>query len=344
MNDAGQAAITVFAGEPYFPAIWSPSDVTILPPFPDLGECAPVIDCSASGSAINNRGQLVGTFSYQPINTNWPYYQAAYLWTNNAWTLVKSPSYGRYNPYPQNVDFKSLNAQGQVVATYGHLAEVHDDPYDIHLFSDGSFLWDNGSAYKIIDPNGASPRSTVVDALNDLGEIIGYYTDTHNVQHGFVDRAGVFTTLDFPGAHSTELQLVNNSGEIVGSYVDIAGVTHYFLYEGGEFQLLALNGPDSITSVTAINNNGEVVGNTLDGSFIYKNGAYQTIDMNVVSLNDQGDILTFNPTSFSGAIGYPVTASSPEPGTLGLLASAALCCALLTLRHHWRASLAMSHR
>jgi probable HAF family extracellular repeat protein len=57
--------------------------------------------------------------------------------------------------------------------------------------------------------------------INDVGEIVGFYQDASG-QHGFLYAAGVFTSLDVPGAAtgSTQAFGVNNRGQIVGIYRD----------------------------------------------------------------------------------------------------------------------------
>lgn len=55
---------------------------------------------------------------------------------------------------------------------------------------------------------------TVCLAINDLGEITGYYLDTNNVAHGFITKNGTFRTVPFPDAVG-----INNRGSFVGSYI-----------------------------------------------------------------------------------------------------------------------------
>ena len=79
---------------------------------------------------------------------------------------------------------------------------------------------DVGGVITTIDPFG----STFTQALgvNNLGEIVGFYTDAAGDQHGYIDKGGVFTSFDPPGSASTTINGVNNLGEIVGFYTNPA--------------------------------------------------------------------------------------------------------------------------
>jgi probable HAF family extracellular repeat protein len=83
--------------------------------------------------------------------------------------------------------------------------------------------------------------------MNASGEVVGNYTDAAKKGHGFVlipgefdptfgitPEAGVapsysFTSVDYPGAATTNALGVNHRGDVVGSYMDSAGKTHGFL-------------------------------------------------------------------------------------------------------------------
>src|SRR2546426_5800674 len=67
-----------------------------------------------------------------------------------------------------------------------------------------------------------------------------------------------FTTIDFPGAISTQTWGINARGDIVGFYVS-AGVTHGFLLSGGSFTTIDVPGATS-TSPSKSNPRGDIVG------------------------------------------------------------------------------------
>ena len=69
----------------------------------------------------------------------------------------------------------------------------------------------------------------------------------------------VFSTIDFPGAVSTNAQGINAQGEIVGGYTDTAGRAHGFLLSGGQFQ--SIDFPNSrATLARGIGPGGDIVG------------------------------------------------------------------------------------
>ena len=77
-------------------------------------------------------------------------------------------------------------------------------------------------------PDGQNPASiTVATAINDLGQIVGYYRDSNLNYHAFVYSGGAYTTIDdpqnggrFAGAFATG---INDASRIVGYYGDDNG-------------------------------------------------------------------------------------------------------------------------
>jgi uncharacterized membrane protein len=72
-------------------------------------------------------------------------------------------------------------------------------------------------------------------------------------------RSLAFSTLDFPGAVSTNAQGINAQGEIVGGYTDTAGRSHGYLLSGGQFQ--SIDVPNArATLARGIGPAGDIVG------------------------------------------------------------------------------------
>ena len=71
------------------------------------------------------------------------------------------------------------------------------------------------------DPLGTN--GTEARGINDAGQVVGAYQDAAGKLHGFLYRAGGFTTIDVPGASSTTVTGVGDRGQIVGWYVNAAG-------------------------------------------------------------------------------------------------------------------------
>jgi hypothetical protein len=90
--------------------------------------------------------------------------------------------------------------------------------------------------------------------------------------------AATFTTIDFPGAITTDATGINSSGEIVGFYTDGAGTTHGFRRSAGAFAAIDYPGAIS-TFAIAVNSRGDVAGFFLDVSgqwhgFVVSDGSY----------------------------------------------------------------------
>ena len=79
-------------------------------------------------------------------------------------------------------------------------------------------------------------------ANNDLGDVVGTYTDAGMLQHGFLrDPNGYITSFDAPGAgigpgQGTVAYAINDAGVIAGAFQDANSVYHGFLrYPDGFF-------------------------------------------------------------------------------------------------------------
>ena len=71
-------------------------------------------------------------------------------------------------------------------------------------------------AYTTIDFPAAT--STTVAAVNDGGQMAGFYNDAAGRTHGFVRRGETYTSIDFPDAAWTIARGISASGEVLGTY------------------------------------------------------------------------------------------------------------------------------
>ena len=71
--------------------------------------------------------------------------------------------------------------------------------------------------------------------INDVGQIVGHYSDSSGATHGFLYSGGSYTTLDDPsGIGSTVAYGINDAGGIVGQYIDSKSILHsFFTYNFG---------------------------------------------------------------------------------------------------------------
>jgi probable HAF family extracellular repeat protein len=70
---------------------------------------------------------------------------------------------------------------------------------------------------------------TFLSGINDAGDIVGTYSDSKGVDHGFLYSGGVYSDIDLtllalePGLHlsSSAASGINNAGQIVGEYTAV---------------------------------------------------------------------------------------------------------------------------
>ena len=126
--------------------------------------------------------------------------------------------------------------------------------------------------------------TTYAYGINDLGQIVGYYTTSGGGQHAFVDNNGTYITLDdttptssgsvTPGVTAMAAYAINDQGEISGSET-FDGGSWGFVYGGGSTNSNYDNGiyydvyvptgdvEASTTTGRGINNEGEMVGGAI---------------------------------------------------------------------------------
>src|SRR5208283_1202634 len=92
--------------------------------------------------------------------------------------------------------------------------------------------FDAPGAAKVSSPACAPDCGTLAQVNNDLGVIVGYYTDEYVVPHGFLRNPdGSFTKFDAPGAgtgafEGTAFGEINLEGATAGVYYDGNDVAH----------------------------------------------------------------------------------------------------------------------
>ena len=103
------------------------------------------------------------------------------------------------------------------------------------------------------DPVG---NETAAVAIDNAGQIVGYYISTTPLPHAFLRSAdgSSYTTLEVAGAASSAVAGINNSGEIVGAF----GGEYDVRNPVGTFTSVAVPGTSS--AVSAINDAGQIVG------------------------------------------------------------------------------------
>lgn len=174
------------------------------------------------------------------------------------------------------------------------------------------------SAQKFLTVDFPGTTSTSPATLNDVGQMVGSYTDTAGATHGFLLSAGVFTTVDFPGAAGTTASGINNLGQIVGSYLDTRQLSHGFSLINGVFA--TIDNPALPEGIYALFNSdfGLMVGSGVDSKgvthgFTLSNGVFTTFDFPGANFTLPLDV-NFNGSEIVGAYALP---SFPENTSAG---------------------------
>jgi probable HAF family extracellular repeat protein len=133
--------------------------------------------------------------------------------------------------------------------------------YSANLSTNVAWIWHPGtSTYSFFAVPGAAQYTTYPDAINDKGQIVGFFNDSSGVTHGFLEQGGTYSTIDVPGATNTFPYGINNSGAIGGDQEDAVNVQQgYVETSEGLFTTVDYPGP-SITAVEGINDHGDVCG------------------------------------------------------------------------------------
>jgi hypothetical protein len=75
-------------------------------------------------------------------------------------------------------------------------------------------------------PTGTAGPSLTAAAINNHGDVAGFYVDGNGNTDAFLDdKHGPFRTLEVPGASATQAFGVKDHDEVVGFFVDAAGNT-----------------------------------------------------------------------------------------------------------------------
>src|SRR5262249_35421910 len=147
-----------------------------------------------AAQGISDGGQIVGFFTGY----------SGFLDNAGTFTTLDDPQ-GIGNTFAQGI-----NGSGKIVGDYYSGGAVHGLTY-------------SGSTCTNIDEPSAVAQAgygTVLRSINDSGEIVGYFSDSNKVWHGFLYDGTKFTQLDYPQASAPYAEGISDTGQIVGSYTD----------------------------------------------------------------------------------------------------------------------------
>ena len=279
INDHDDIVATLFdtANNTQSGVILHHGTVTTLPnPYGSSGPAIP--------QAINSRGDVLGyTYEgYEPIMFLWQ--AGKYNGSASQIALVIEQQAG---PQPLPIGLNAADAVFYTIITgqqnptdpiYGKLAHLRSMPYiernqTAHSINRAGMIAGNafyqsqsevfvgkGKNFTTLLPSGA--QSAEGGFVNDMEQVAGIYTDSLNVQHGFVWHSGAYTRFDLPETaqpYTANVTGINDSGRVVGVYTSSStGMVRAFLYNGTVASAFGGYNSQDVVSV-AINNNGTML-------------------------------------------------------------------------------------
>ena len=150
---------------------------------------------------------------------------------------------------------------------------------------------------------GAIGCGTTALANNNLGDVVGTYTDARTAEHGFLRYPnGAITPVDAPGAGSgpgqgTVAYAINDAGMIAGAFQDANNVYHGFLrYPSGRFVTIdasgAGTGAGQGTLAFDVNPAGTTTGTYIDAGSV-NHGFVRAAAGTYASFDPPGSVFTY---------------------------------------------------
>src|SRR6204780_3768190 len=208
--------------------------------FPDGRISTPIVDPNDNSGltvlrAVNGEGVIAGFYGANVSN--------GFLLTEGRFQTVDFPG-------AVATALRGINNLGDVSGTYS-IVDLNADEFGFIIPRRGPAI-----SFKLPDP---SATGIVAGGINDLRQLVGYYTDATSTLVGFLRQpSGQFVNIIFPGALSTQVYGINDCGIVVGVWGD-ASTAHGFYGRPGDLHSFDLPGA-SATFAQGINNEGRIVG------------------------------------------------------------------------------------
>ena len=177
---------------------------------------------------INASGAVTGTY----IDNNGVYH--GFLRDpSGSITILDAPGAG--TAAEQGTELGGVNTSGTIAGgiSVGTVNGVVGASHSLVLVTSGT--------YTIFDPPQAGAHSSIAEAINDSGAVVGTYRDANLVRHGYLRQPdGTFISFDDPEAaqlplsttdDGTNPRSINANGVVVGFYADANGVRHGFIWQ-----------------------------------------------------------------------------------------------------------------
>jgi uncharacterized membrane protein len=184
---------------------------------------------------VNNSGVMVGSYTDTSGASH------GFMLKGKKLTTIDDP-----NGLPGSTSCNGINPNG-TIAIVGNYVSTSGD---------FGFLYQNGTFTDIPGPGGSIAASA--NAIDDKGNIVGWYQDPSTTVHGFLLSGFAYTTLDVPGAFGTAATGINNHGSIVVTWTDSSGAVESSLYDGKTYKTINVPGAAD-SQANGINSAGDVV-------------------------------------------------------------------------------------
>jgi uncharacterized protein (TIGR03437 family) len=211
-------------------------------------------------------------------------------------------------PGASQINATGLNNNGQTTGYYMDATGAHS----FIRGADGSI-----TTFDIPPEGGIATQPPLPTAINDKGDLAGTAFSESSVAWGFMLSADrkTYTSIQFPGATTTQVSGIDNSGEVVGRFRfgGSFGLWHGFLRKAdGTYRIIDAPGAVLETSVTGINNRGQMVANGMalnpDGTSAGPDPAVGT----ATAIDDNGRLVGCSTTTpCKGFLAVPTVGTQP---------------------------------
>ncbi len=292
---------------------------------------------------INDNGQIVGFYSTGSYDTPSLYHGFLYSIANGTFTEIDDPNAGTGQATTYEKEGTSptaINASGVVTGFYTDSSGNRHGFIATAPYSSGDFTTITVTGATTNTGKGGGFSGPIPLSIDAAGDVVGAYTDSSGVRHGFILPAGstTATSFDAPGATTTSQSgglggtlptRIDPTGSfITGMYTDSSGLGHGFVYYlplTGSGSFTTFTPPDETTStslpiqggVFGVNASGTVAGFYLDSNevahgFEYTPTATPTPTFSVpTGTYSSEQSVTLSDTDTSATIYYSTDGSTP---------------------------------
>lgn len=170
---------------------------------------------------------------------------------------------------------RGINNSGEIVGFYKTSAACVDISVEVPNCNTKGFKFVNGTYVKLMVPNS---MSTAIMGVNDLGDLVGFYTEADGSRHGFIwSHKNVVTTIDDanPSGLFTVPFGINKAGTVVGGLWSTGQSGTFseggWVWVNGKFSVMEPSTPGAsgpcCWSVDGISNNGILSGHMFQADF-----------------------------------------------------------------------------